>query len=232
MIRVDQLQNRAGSVCDRFGVRPRADAWGSEDCVIYVSSIVGTLKTCDGLPASARADKLPVAPDSGTGSKPLIPAHPLGPMVVRVPSEHPAWARVNALGVFSVCVLVFSLAAWIVPDPAGYGTQPQLGHAPCMMPVLTGYPCPTCGMTTAFAYAVRGRLGTAIHAQPAGFLIAVLTGIAAVASVSVLASGKVWRVNWYRVPPARVAIMGLVIVFLGWAYKVATFASFHDIRGG
>jgi len=35
---------RAGSVSDRSGARPRANPWGSVNCVIHVSSIVGKLK--------------------------------------------------------------------------------------------------------------------------------------------------------------------------------------------
>ena len=154
--------------------------------------------------------------------------HPLGPMVVRVQSEHGARARAIALGVFSVCALVFSIAAWVVPDPAGFGTHTQLGHAPCLMPVLTGYPCPTCGMTTAFAFAVRGQFGTAFRAQPAGFLIAVLMAIGAIASISVISTGSVWHVNWYRVSPVRVVVAALAIALLGWGYKIATFDWFRD----
>ncbi len=82
-------------------------------------------------------------------------------------------------------------------------------------------------MTTAFAYAVRGQLGTAFRAQPAGLLIAVLVGISAVASSSVMATGKVWRMNWYRVSPMRAVFIALAIVLLGWGYKIATFDSFR-----
>jgi hypothetical protein len=150
-------------------------------------------------------------------------------MVVYAPMENGLRARVVAFVVLTACVVVLAVAARLTPDPAGFGTHQQLGSAPCLMPVLTGYPCPTCGMTTAFAYAVRGRLGSAFHAQPTGLLIALGVALAGVASAGILAGGKTWRVNWYRVPPVRLAIIVLVVVLAGWAYKIVTLSSFPAV---
>lgn len=90
------------------------------------------------------------------------------------------------------------------------------------MMVLTGYPCPTCGMTTAFAHVVRGELISAFHAQPAGLVLALGTIFAAGISLGVLITGKVWAVNWYRVSPARVTLVIMLLLAFGWAYKVGT----------
>jgi hypothetical protein len=43
---------------------------------------------------------------------------------------------------------------------------------PCAFKVVTGTPCPTCGMTTSFAWFARGRLGRSWRANPAGSLLA------------------------------------------------------------
>jgi hypothetical protein len=67
---------------------------------------------------------------------------------------------------------VFAVARWLEPDPRGYGTHVQLGLLPCAFEKLTGRPCPTCGMTTAFAWFVRGQFANAWHANPAGSLLA------------------------------------------------------------
>jgi hypothetical protein len=67
---------------------------------------------------------------------------------------------------------VLGLARWLEPDPRGYGTHVQLGLPPCTFFRLTGRPCPTCGMTTAFAWSVRGRVDRAWRANPAGCLLA------------------------------------------------------------
>lgn len=148
--------------------------------------------------------------------------HPLGPLFYRIEPRRPIPARIVASLVFFGCVGFLGLAAWLIPDPSGVGSHQQLGFPPCTMMVLTGYPCPTCGMTTAFAHTVRGELGSAFHAQPAGLVLALGTIFAAGISLGVLITGKVWAVNWYRVSPARVTLVMMLLLAFGWAYKVVT----------
>jgi hypothetical protein len=69
-------------------------------------------------------------------------------------------------------IVVFGLARWLEPDPHGYGTHTQLGLMPCAFRILTGQLCPTCGMTTSFAWFARGRLDRSWQANPAGSLLA------------------------------------------------------------
>jgi hypothetical protein len=66
------------------------------------------------------------------------------------------------------CVLVVATAARLDPDARGFGTHEQLGMAPCGFMARTGRPCLSCGMTTAFAAAAHGRIGTALDANPYG----------------------------------------------------------------
>jgi hypothetical protein len=68
---------------------------------------------------------------------------------------------------------VLATAAWLRPDPRGHGTHAQLGLGPCAYLALTGRKCPSCGLTTAFAWSVRGRLDRAWRANPTGALLAV-----------------------------------------------------------
>ncbi len=70
---------------------------------------------------------------------------------------------------------VLGLARSLVPDPRGYGTHTQLGPGPCTFARMTGKRCPTCGMTTACAWFVRGRVDRSWRANPAGCLFAGLT---------------------------------------------------------
>jgi hypothetical protein len=67
---------------------------------------------------------------------------------------------------------LFAVANRLDPDPRGYGTHTQLGLPPCHFAWVTGRPCPSCGMTTAFAWFVRGRFGRSWQANPAGCLLA------------------------------------------------------------
>ena len=68
--------------------------------------------------------------------------------------------------------LVMGLAGWLRPDPRGLGTHTQLGLGPCTFLATTGRPCPSCGMTTAFAWMMHGRPDRAWSANPAGSLLA------------------------------------------------------------
>jgi hypothetical protein len=97
-------------------------------------------------------------------------------------SDDASSAMASSLGWPGRCGLVavgllllagFALAAWLPPDPRGYGTHQQLGLPPCTMIALFNRPCPGCGMTTSFAHFVRGQFGDAARANPAGLLIAV-----------------------------------------------------------
>ena len=118
------------------------------------------------------------------------------------------------------CVGLLVLAACLSPDPSGVGTHTQLGVAPCSMMVLWGVPCPTCGMTTAFAHTVRGQWFAAIRAQPAGWLAAVATAVFGGSCAVTAVTGRKWVVNWYRVPPGRVVLIIVTIVLSAWAYRI------------
>ncbi|MFH0983805.1 MAG: DUF2752 domain-containing protein [Planctomycetota bacterium] len=143
----------------------------------------------------------------------------LGPLLIYVPGagrESRVWAGVRGL----VCVGLLAVAAALVPDPSGVGTHTQLGVPACRMMVLWGVPCPTCGMTTAFAHTVRGHWAAALHTQPAGFLAALATAVGAGVSAATVVTGRRWVVNWYRLPPGRVAVVVVAVVLLAWAYRI------------
>lgn len=80
------------------------------------------------------------------------------------------WACIGATG-----ALLVSLSLLVEPDPRGFGTHTQLGLPPCGFLSLTGFPCPGCGLTTAFAYGVRGDWSHAFTANPLGLLLFVIS---------------------------------------------------------
>ncbi len=146
----------------------------------------------------------------------------LGPIGFYLAARRPVRARVLALLVLASCIALLTIAGRLQPDSSGVGTHRQLGFPPCLPIALFGYPCPTCGMTTAFAHGVRGHIIAAFNAQPAGLAAALLTILATGLSLGVIATGNVWIPNWYRLRPERVAV-GLVLFILGaWAYKLIT----------
>jgi hypothetical protein len=70
---------------------------------------------------------------------------------------------------------LLAVAQKLEPDPRGFGTHTQLGLGPCAFLTVTGRLCPTCGMTTAFAWFIRGRVDRSWQANPAGCVYALLT---------------------------------------------------------
>lgn len=154
--------------------------------------------------------------------KPGATLHPLGPVVYRVAAKRPTVARAVAGGVLVACSCVLAVSAWLTPDQRGLGSHQRLGYPPCTFVAMFGYPCPTCGMTTAFAHTVRGELVSAFSAQPAGLGLALATIAAGCLSLGVVLTGKVWAVNWCRVSPTHVTLGVLLLVLLGWFYKLAT----------
>ena len=101
--------------------------------------------------------------------------HPLGPRVRIVSLGHPWRSRLCAAALAAAAAGVLLVAVGLVPRARSLGTHQQLGLPPCGFVTITGLPCPTCGMTTAFAHTVRGQFGQALRAQPFGFLLAVAT---------------------------------------------------------
>jgi hypothetical protein len=130
--------------------------------------------------------------------------------------------RAAGVAMAAVCLLPLVLGAWITPDPAGHGSHTQLGLMPCGFLIATGQPCPTCGMTTAFAHATQGELGTAAVTQPGGLLLCLLAAVgvwiglhsAVFASRAVEASLGVLR--------ARPLILLAVLLAAAWVYKLVT----------
>jgi len=86
---------------------------------------------------------------------------------------------------------------------------------------MTGYPCPTCGMTTAFAHTVHGHWIDAIRSQPAGFLIALTAFVIGLSAAGALATGRYPVINWYRVDPNRFVWLAALAVVASWGLKIA-----------
>ena len=138
------------------------------------------------------------------------------------------WPRASAAekaaqGILAA-VMAASLAAGLLltASPTGTGTHTVLGLPPCGMLVVTGRPCPTCGVTTSFVLAAHGRFYEAMVNQPFGLAVFLLAVGGLICSVATLATGRSWlpllTVN-------RVLALGLILTALGlvsWAYKWST----------
>jgi hypothetical protein len=171
-----------------------------------------TISTSQLIPAMLRIE-------SQHGAK-IKTAHPLGPIVFEAGAARPMVARALGAAVLGGCVLLFAVASRLEPARGGIGTHEQLGLAPCGMMMLWGLPCPTCGMTTAFAHTARGQLVSAFHAQPTGLTLAIAIAVAAIAAGGTLVTGRTYRINWFRLSPTGVGFGVGGLLLGGWVYKI------------
>lgn len=123
-----------------------------------------------------------------------------------------------ALGVGAVILL--ATAGGLEPDPRGFGTHEQLGLAPCGFARVTGWRCPTCGMTTAWSHAARGNVRSALAASGGGTVLFGLTIIAAPWAIASAIAGR-WLGGRPTVP-VLLAISGawLTVTALDWARRL------------
>ncbi len=124
------------------------------------------------------------------------------------------------LGMLGILGLL-GIASGLEPEPSGLGTHRQLGLPPCSFQVRTGQPCPTCGMTTAFAWMVRGRLWEAWRAQPAGCLLfPVMVLLALWMLVSAIQGKPAWGARTLEGPLVGLVVATLALCLLAWTLRL------------
>ena len=128
--------------------------------------------------------------------------------------------RIVAIAIFVPCLAVLLLAAYLNPHSDGMGTHTQLGLPACGFMVTTGYPCATCGCTTAFAHAANGSLLDAFLTQPFGATLALLT------AMTVIVTGYAAVTNMPLAPIARLlfrprtVVVLVALLMLSWGYTI------------
>jgi hypothetical protein len=131
-----------------------------------------------------------------------------------------AKARLGLAAAALGLLVPLAVAAWLRPDPNGFGTHRQLGLPPCTIVWLFGVRCPSCGMTTSWSHAVRGQWLHAIGSNVGGALLAAM---AMVAGPWLLVSAT--RGRWLVGRPgdrtlAVIASAVIVITLFDWVYRL------------
>jgi hypothetical protein len=147
----------------------------------------------------------------------LIAVRPplFGRAIALRPKARLAWA-----GVALLCAAVLATGVMLEPDPRGHGTHERLGLPPCSFMLTSGLPCPTCGMTTAFALVLHGHPWDALVAQPAGAGLCVATALLLVLAGHWAAAGRMPWINWDRIGPVRVSLGVGFSILAAWAFKM------------
>ena len=118
---------------------------------------------------------------------------------------------------------VLATALRLTPSATGYGTHTQLGLPPCYFLLMTHLPCPSCGLTTCFAWAVRFRFGNAFLANPFGLVAFLCT----VSLVPATLFSLLRRVSFRRITEgayfSKALYSGTALYFASWGFKLAQF---------
>jgi hypothetical protein len=115
---------------------------------------------------------------------------------------------------------VLAVALWLKPAACGYGTHTQLGLPPCNFLMVTHLPCPSCGLTTSFAYAIRWQFWKAFMANPFGLFA--FFGTVALIPASIL---LLWRrISFRRITEnarfVKAVYVTTAFYFLSWIFKL------------
>lgn len=130
--------------------------------------------------------------------------------------------RLLAAGIALGCLTVLCIAAWLKPNPLGYGshTTPPLRMQSCAFLERTGLPCPSCGMTTSFTWFARGNFAASVYIQPMGALLALLSACAVWAGFYVAITGRpIYRL--LQLVPGRYYLIPLLTwALIAWGWKI------------
>lgn len=99
-------------------------------------------------------------------------------------------------------------------------THRQLNLPPCGWVTGFGIPCPTCGMTTAFAAAADGDLIASFKAQPLGCALAIVAAASTAVSAYVAVTGSAIGGHFLRLVTPRFGWTMLVLLVVAWLYKI------------
>lgn len=123
------------------------------------------------------------------------------------------------LAVTALAALV--TAACLKPDPRGLETHTQLGLWPCGWYLASGYPCPTCGMTTAFAAATHQQPLQSLHVQPFGSVLALGAAVTFWGGLHVALFGsRLGAMSGKLLRPRNMTFAAIAFV-AAWLYKIA-----------
>ncbi len=128
--------------------------------------------------------------------------------------------RLRGLLVGGPCCAVLIAAVCLTPAEGGHGTHEQLGVPPCSFLSRTGWPGPSCGLTTSVSAMAHGKVGLAWRAQPFGVpLFAAVLVLGSVGLIELIAN----RPLLHRLRPGLWWVwVPLVGMLMGWGLQAGT----------
>lgn len=139
-----------------------------------------------------------------------------------IQSPHPSqiWLRVVLIGCGGLLLGLLMVSRCLAPEPTGMGTHRQLGLPECGFLMASGFPCPSCGMTTSWAWLTRGNLMKSVSSNAGGTMLGALS---LVFGVWMLVSGI--RGKWFVGVPTSfwlAVLLGstVAVTLIDWLFKI------------
>jgi hypothetical protein len=137
------------------------------------------------------------------------------------------WRVRVALAVAALLVLgVFVTGFWLNPYdaegmPLATGTHQQLGLPPCSFKVLTGKPCPSCGMTTSVSLVLHGDVRASVEANWVGTVLVAFLAVVLPWAVVGVVRGRLGFVRSIERALIGTVAFFLAMLLLRWAIVLA-----------
>ena len=147
------------------------------------------------------------------------------PVTVPTPRPSiPAYLRLRGILTALVCTFILLTAWHLEPSYLPLGPRSWLSFPQCAFQNRTGYPCPTCGMTTAWARAVRADLISAFRANIAGAVLAIAAFLVLLAGLATAVLGRVFYLRIVApvlglLSPGRWFFALLALIALAWTWN-------------
>lgn len=148
----------------------------------------------------------------------------------RTPRLRLGWfGRLIALSCSLICLSLLVTAAILRPNPSGLGTHLALGLGKCSFLQAFGIPCPSCGMTTSWAWLVRGNVAASLWVQPMGTLLALITAMFFWGGLYLAVTGRAAHHLLSYLPGGYIVYSLLILALIAWVWKI--FIQLHHLDG-
>lgn len=111
-------------------------------------------------------------------------------------------------------------AAVLTPNPQGFGTHQKLGLPPCLFLLMTGWLCPSCGLTTSFTQLVHFHWIKAFSAHPLGPVFYLGFALLSLFSIFEFFGKKTPLGSFLRGQHVNWVYGGLVIYLMTWGGRL------------
>lgn len=121
-----------------------------------------------------------------------------------------------------ILLSLLMIAIFLKPNPDGLGTHQQLGLPPCTFQYLVGVRCPACGMTTSWAYLMKGYIFKAFETSCSGTLLGMLALAVSIVSLSKCLSGTSPPNSNFPTFATGSFVVCLFVAGLEWLIRILT----------